>query len=325
MNFSNHIPRFTARLLPVLFLFLAVLHPFPAAAGKMVLHVYQDPPKARISLIPYRMLLIRMETILKKNGFEKGKAGDRFLLVPVVTVLSRDSSAGQPAKITLKLSMQLSVGDGIDGTLFSKTTLLLEGNGHNETEAYVDAYKKINPDNKELVTMFHSASDKIAAFYTKNCNVIIKGAQDIASKGQYETALLKLLLVPDTCKTCMESAMNAANAIYEIYIDKMAISRLEMAKKVWTKEQNYKNAEAAFFHLSFVDPDAAGYMDAKNYYDQIAAYLKSNGKETPPEISLKKPYEGDEKIVARQLAYKQMVDKYLHEAGIATNYNIQSW
>lgn len=325
MNIFHYISRHIVRLLPILFFFLALLRPLPSSAGKMVLHVYQEAPKEKISLIPYRMLLGRMEMLLKKNGFDKGKSGDRFLLAPVVTLVSRDSQPGSPAKITVKLSLKLSIGDGLDGTRFATVTLPLEGSGQNESVAYVAAYRTVVPDNKEVVALFNSAREKIAAFYTKNCGAIIKGAQEIAAKEQYEAALLKLLMVPDTCKECVMSAMEAATPVYQKYLNQMAVSHLNLAKKVWSKEQNFKNAEIAFRHLALIDPDAAGYADAIVYFDQISAYLKSNGKEATPDSALKKPYQGDEKTKARNLAYKQIVDHYLNDVGVTTIYNVGNW
>ena len=148
MNIYPHIPRFNARVLPVLFFFMTILHPLLSNAGGYVLHIYQEPSKDRATTIPMRMLQGRLDMIMMKNGIEKGKSGDRFILAPVMKLISRDTVSVNPVEVKVKLSVILSVGDGLEGTRFATTTIQLEGKGSNEAKAYVEALRLLTPDKK---------------------------------------------------------------------------------------------------------------------------------------------------------------------------------
>ena len=288
-----------------------------------MLHILQDRPAGKVSQIPNRMLMNRLEVVLNKNGFRKGKPGDRFVIVPVVTVTSRDSQPGTPSRITVKLSLRLSAGDGIEGSKFGSVSLPLEGSGNNEITAYVEAYRKLSPDNPEVVHLFNITREKIRAYYSKNCSALIRAANDSAANNNFESGLVQLLSIPDSCKECVSKAKTALADVYKKYIDYQSVHHLSMAKKAWSKDQNNKNAVTACRHLALIDPESSGYADAVSYYQQIADFVKSTGKDFSVEFHPMSPYKDDESLLARERVYQQVLAS--NKTGVTPSYNLKEW
>ncbi|MGB1137283.1 MAG: hypothetical protein ACPGZQ_08530, partial [Flavobacteriaceae bacterium] len=164
----------------------------------------------RIAIVPYvtdqvenfpeiakNNLRSKMAQILTKNGIA-GSAGfsSQFIMVPNVSVLSKDVVAGAPPKVAVNLEVAFFVGDGVNGVKYGSTAVYAKGVGSNETKAYVAALRNISSSNKELANLVETAKSRIVEYYNDNCDFILKEAESMAAQNDYDQALYTLSSVP---------------------------------------------------------------------------------------------------------------------------------
>ena len=305
-------------------LLIILLYGFSVNAGEYALHVYQTLPEGQKSTIPSQMMKARMQGMVGRYGFRQAAHGERFILTSFVKVLERDSQPGQPAVIRLKLEVLFCIGDGIEGKKISEAKMVVEGSGNVEVKAYIEAYKNIANGDSLLKKMFDTGKEGIKAYYTRQCGAIVKQAQDLAAKSQYEQGLMKLLQVPDDCTACSEKAMDAATPIYKKYVDANGMQMLTGAKKAWTSKQNAANAEKALKALAEISPDASCYKDAQQYFREINEFFTAAGKKAP-EYKMMEPGTDKDPERTRQQVYKRLVERMYKMENHSFRYATRGW
>lgn len=250
-------------------------------AGEYAVHLYQPSAPGRKSTIPDQLLKARLVSMIKRNGFRDAARGERFILTPLVQVMSRDTQPGTPISIRLRLAVTICIGDGVEGKKFSSVKLQVSGTGNNELKAFVEAYRQLDPADTTVKAMFQKARQGINAYYTKQCDSLLKQAGELSARSQHEQALLVLLRVPEGCEGCSRKAMDATLPVYKKYVDAEALQLLTAAKKTWVTDQGSAGAESALKSLSGISPQASCYGDAKTYFNEITAYFTGAGKQAP--------------------------------------------
>lgn len=250
-------------------------------AGEYAVHLYQPTAPGRKSTIPDQLLKARLVSMIKRNGFRDAARGERFILTPFVQVMAHDTQPGTPVNIRLQLAVTICIGDGVEGKKFSSVTLQVSGTGNNELKAFVEAYRQLDPADTTVKVMFQKARQGINAYYTKQCDALLKQAAAVSAKAQHEQALLLLLRVPDGCESCSRKAMEATLPVYKKYVDAEGLQLLTAAKKIWVAEQGTESAESALKSLTAISPQATCYADAKTYFGEITAYFTGAGKQAP--------------------------------------------
>ncbi len=212
----------------------------------------------------------KLNQIVTKNGLGTSSLNDRFILTANVSVITKDITPSAPPMHAYTLEVSLYVGDGIDGTLFSSTTLTLKGVGNNENKAYVAALRNLNPNDKRLQPFIDQGKTKIIEYFNSRCDFILKEAEMLQGKGDYEAAIAKLVSIPEVCKECYEKAMDAVAPIYQQQIDRECKINLANAQNAWNQSQSYEGASNAAAYLGMIDPNASCYNDALNLSNSIA-------------------------------------------------------
>lgn len=312
------------RSIQYLIIIIILLSGISVQAGDYALHVYQELPKGQKSSIPSRLMKSRMQGMVARHGFRQAAHGERFIITSFVNVIERDSQPGQPSVVRLKLEVVFCIGDGIDGNKIASAKVMTEGSGNVELKAYVEAYKAISAEDVQIRMMFETAKVAIKEYYSKQCGKIIKQAQELAVKTQYEQGLMKLIQIPDDCKDCAEKAMEAATPIYKKYVDAVGAQMLTGAKKAWSSKQDVANAEKALKSLAEISPDASCYKDAQQYHKEISEYFTAAGKKAPENRMMEAAPDGSpEKI--RQQALNRMKERMYKMENLSFRYNLKDW
>ena len=245
--------------------------------GRIILNSHISE-KLELSTEVKNTLLTKLDQISSSNGMGGSQINHRFIITANVTIGSKDIIAGPPQMLAQNLELSLFIGDAITNTIFSTISLSLKGVGTNENKAYIDAFKNINPKNKEVVAFLEEGKTKIINYYSTNCDFILKDAQALTKQEQYDEAIYKLSLVPDVCKECYFKCLDTLTAIYQKKIDADCKIKLNQAKSLWAAQQSPIGAEKVGDILSTINPMASCQGEIESFIKTIETKLKADEK-----------------------------------------------
>ena len=220
------------------------------------------------------LLKNKLSQIVTKSGMGGSAANERFIITANINVITKDVLPSAPPLTQFTLEVTFYIGDGIEGTKFTSTSVSLKGTGENETKAYIAALKNISPSNPEIQSFVEAGKTRIIEYYNSKCDFILKEAQSLASQNKYDESISKLISVPEVCKACYDKAMDAVAPIYKKQIDRECKQRLMEATTAWNAAQDLSSAENAGGILSQIEPGAACYKEALALSSKIAQRVK---------------------------------------------------
>jgi hypothetical protein len=242
--------------------------------GRIALHAYVPEQAENISPSVERILINKMSQIATRNGLGANSFNPRFIIVPNITVLSKDITSTAPPMVAMNIEVTFYVGDGVDGKLFSSASLELKGVGTNETKAYISAIKQIKPTNARLKRMIKEGKTKIIEYYNSHCDFILKKAQTLADAKQYDAAIYTLVTVPEVCKDCYMKSLDMVGPLYQKAIDYKCEILLSEAKNVWSAGLDVDAAKKAAQYLSEIDPNSKCFEAAKELTKEMKSRVK---------------------------------------------------
>jgi hypothetical protein len=292
----------------------------------------------RIAIVPYvtdqiedlpeiakNNLRSKMAQILTKQGIA-GSAGfsSQFIMVPNISVLSKDVVAGAPPKVALNLEVAFYIGDGINGVKYGSAAVMAKGVGSTETKAYVSALSSISSSNKDLAKLVNTAKERILEYYNDGCDFIIKEANNLAAQNKFEEALQALSSVPVVSKECFNKAQDRIGDVYQQMIDRDCDILLNQATNAWNAGQNYEAAVEATNLLNQIEPESACFSKVKSLAKSIRTGIKdTNNKEW---AMLNKQLESITEIEKNRLSTtKEIALAYANNQPKNVVYNVKGW
>ena len=245
--------------------------------GRIIINTYL-PDNIGIPAEAKNQLESKLSQIASNNGMGGSQINPRFIITAQVNIGTKDIIAGPPQMIAQNLDVVLFVGDALTNTIFSNTTIGLKGVGTNENKALIDAFKNINPKNKEIAQFLEEGKNKIINYYATNCDFIIKEAISMAKQEIYDDAIYKLSLVPDVCQECYYKCLDTLSAVYQQKINTDCKMKFNQAKTAWAAAQNPSGAEKAGDILNTINPMATCQPDINAFIKTIDAKLKADEK-----------------------------------------------
>ena len=245
--------------------------------GRIILNTYL-PANTNLPLEASQLLETKLTEIASINGIGGSQANPRFIITAKVNVETKDIIAGPPQLIAQKLAITLFVGDAINNTIFSSTTLKLRGAGTNENKAYINAFRNINSQSKELSECLDIAKNKIIAYYTAQCDLLSKEAHSLVGKQQFDEAIYKLSLIPEVCADCYTTSQATIKWVYQQKIDYEGAAKLTQAKTAWINNQNSEGARIASDLLNDINPQAACFNQISPLVKTIAQKIMADEK-----------------------------------------------
>jgi hypothetical protein len=245
--------------------------------GRIILNTYL-PDNMNIPTEAKNLLNNKLVQIVSNNGMGGSQANPRFIITANVNVGTKDIIPGPPQMIAQNLDVTLFIGDALTNTIFSNMTISVKGVGTNENKAFIEAFKTINPKNKNVVAFLEEGKTKIISYYSTNCDYIIKEAQTLVKQQKHGEAIYQLSLVPNVCQDCYFKCLDTLATIYQQKIDTECKVKLNEAKVAWAASQNPIGAEKAGDILSQVNPLATCQSEIHIFIQRIDAKLKADEK-----------------------------------------------
>jgi hypothetical protein len=126
----------------------------------------------------------------------------------------------------------------------------------------------------ELRKLVAESKQKIIDYYNQNGPMIIKRAQGLITKQDYEGAIAELAAIPQECSSYSQ-ASSLMVKVYQANINHDATQMLAEARALWSADPNPgESAEQALSILAQINPGASCYNQAQSLMKQIQARAK---------------------------------------------------
>ena len=245
--------------------------------GRIILNTYL-PENIALPAEAKNLLSTKLNQITSNNGMGGVQINPRFIITANVNIGTKDIIAGPPQMIAQNLDITLFIGDALTNTIFSNVTFSLKGVGTNENKAFIEAFKTLNPKNKELLSFLEEGKSKIINYYSSQCDFILKDAETLVKLGKFDEAIFNLSLVPEVSQNCYFTCLDRMASIYQQKIDTDCKVKFNEAKISWTASQNPAGAEKAGDILSTINPMATCQTEVSDFIKAIDAKLKADEK-----------------------------------------------
>ena len=237
---------------------------------RISLGVYIPEQGEEIPEIAKPILSDKIDRVITANSISGSKGNQRFIVVPVVSVLGKEITSTSPALTVISLQTSLYIGDGIEGVKFSTISFSSKGVGQNETKAYIDAIKKINVSNPQIKSFIEDGKKKIIEYYNSRCDFNLERANALSNQNQFDQAIFLLSSVPEITKDCFDKSMQAIVPIFQKAIDLQCSRSLASAKSIWSSGQNIDAANSVADELRNVNPNSACFSEIQKLTDEIS-------------------------------------------------------
>lgn len=219
-----------------------------------------------------QLLESKLRTAVTKNGMEGGVRFANFSLVARVMDGSKEVLKGKRPLVAQTFDIELFVGNNHTGEKFASTTITAGGSGVNEAKAFKAAMAKMDASNKDLQKFLADAKRKITLYYDNEADAIVKQAQSLALRNEFEEALCLLVSVP-TCSGGYAKVEQAMLDVWQQYVDYDCSVKIAKARAVWNAAQNAEAAALAGAYLASIDPSSACRGEALELADEIKARI----------------------------------------------------
>ncbi|MDD2549178.1 MAG: hypothetical protein PHD00_03685 [Bacteroidales bacterium] len=231
------------------------------------------PDEAGVPGGAQRNLQNRLMQVASLNGLGATENAAQFVMVPMVSIISKDITPTAPPKVSIRMDVTLYIVDMLTQNIYSQTSIEVRGIGNTEERAYTQALNGINPRHGQFRGFIEKGKEKIIEYYNSKCDVIISSAQALAGQKKYEEALHTLMSVPDVSRECYDKCMQISMDIYQEFADQQCNESLAAAKSAWAG----KELSGVEKHLAKITPDMGCYDEAQQLVATVTAAVEAEG------------------------------------------------
>lgn len=216
-----------------------------------------------------KLLENKVSQIITRNGLG-GSSNSRFVVAVNVVEVTKDITATAPPMHAYTLDVNFYIADGIEGTVFSSTSIQVKGVGATDDKAYIAALKNVKPADMGLKSMIETGKNKIVEYYNLKCDFILKEADVAMMRSQYDEAYVILGAVPNICKDCFSMAQDKMTEVYKKKLNEDASKIMNEAKSAWGQ----KDVETALNILATMPYGSSLEEDKEKLVGEITAYVE---------------------------------------------------
>ena len=291
--------------------------------GRIVLNTFVSP-QLKIPEEARKSLETKLSQIATLNGMGGSAANPRFIITAAVNVGTKDIVPGPPQLVAQNLEVTLFTGDAEADIRFSNLVLNVKGVGTNENKAFIDAFKNINPRNKDIAAFLEEGKNKIVSYYAAQCDIILKQADALAAQYKYDEALYKLMTIPETCQECYARSRDGASAIFNRKIESDCTEKVKQARLLWAAESNEAGAAKAVEVLTGIIPSEGCKAEIGKISAEISRKLQDDQRKKYEfdMLEMQKKYDTEQK---RLDAEKQIALEQAKNQPVQITYNHIVW
>ncbi len=218
-------------------LLLGLILPFMASfaqeineASRIAIKV-EIPQNIDLKTDASNILFNRLNQAVALNGL--GASSGKFLLVPRVSLLSKDVTTTIPQQFVVEIEVYLFIVDVTQKTILQQESIVLKGIAENENKALLKAVSSLQARNPRLKNLIVRGKDKIVAYYNTECDVLLKKAESLIARNMYYDAVIELESIPllNNNVSCFEKSLQMLEQIDQSI-------RLEAKEKMEQSEHN---------------------------------------------------------------------------------------
>lgn len=228
-------------------------------------HPIENMPNAASSLI-----INKLNQIVVNNGISGNSLGGKFIITANINILTKDITPTAPPMHAYTLEVTFYIGDGVEGNLFSQTSLSVKGVGETEAKAYISALKTINSKDVRFKELTEIGKKKIIQYYEAQCDFFITEAKNLENQNKFDLALTRLSSVPEVCANCYEKVSILIPSLYQKKIDFECNILLSEAQNAWAASPNIEGAKNTANYLSRIAPNSTCFQQAQILTNSIA-------------------------------------------------------
>ena len=157
------------------------------------------------------------------------------------------------------------IKNNITKNIYSSATIELTGIAKNETKAYISALKRLNYKRDEVKDFIQEGKDKIVEYYNSKCDFILKDAESLSARKEFDEAIYTVMSIPDLCKDCYMKGQDVAVDIFKQKMENECMQNIADARAAKAKD----DYDLAASYLSGILPDVSCYADAQALLKEI--------------------------------------------------------
>lgn len=241
----------------------------------MPISIQLDEDFTNIPTAANTVLYQTLSRMITEKGFTTESPTTPFVLTAHCDVLDKSNLPGPPVQTVYNLGITFYMADTYTQKKFANAYITLDGVGTGEVKSYINAFRHISANNKEILNLINTGKKKMMEYYNTQYPNIIKEAQRLVSLQNYEEALAMVLSIP-ICSNGGEEATKYGLQLYTKYLDRMNLFLLNRARALWAAGQDQETAYQVCAMLAQIDPDAACYAEAKALMKEVKAQVRSD-------------------------------------------------
>ena len=241
----------------------------------MPISIQLDEDFTNIPTAANTVLYQTLSRMITEKGFTTESPTTPFVLTAHCDVLDKSNLPGPPVQTVYNLGITFYMADTYTQKKFANAYITLDGVGTGEVKSYINAFRHISANNKEILNLINTGKKKMMEYYNTQYPNIIKEAQRLVSLQNYEEALTMVLSIP-ICSNGGEEATKYGLQLYTKYLDRMNLFLLNRARALWAAGQDQETAYQVCAMLAQIDPDAACYAEAKALMKVVKAQVRSD-------------------------------------------------
>lgn len=241
----------------------------------MPISIVLDENFSNVPAAANTMLYQSLLRIVTQNGLSTDAPNSPFVLTAHCDVLDKSNLPGPPVQTTYNLGITLYMVDITRQTKFATAYFELNGVGQGEVKSYINAFKRLQPQNGKITQLIETGKSKMIEYYNTQYHAIIKEARRLEQLKQYEAALAQVLSIP-VCTRGGDEATKYAMQLYTKQLNRFNTYLLNQAKTIWAVGQNQQNALKACELLAQIDPESAAYSEAAKLMAEIKKQIRAD-------------------------------------------------
>lgn len=213
------------------------------------------------------------QIINNSNEATVGYTND-IVIYPIVSIDETNVVEGGLQNITVTtIEFSLFIKQVSTNLVYNSISKKIKGSGNNKSQAITNAFSKIKPSEEFYRQFILTSKSKILKYYTDNCKTIIKSADNLSAKQEYEQSISLLQSIPSASSDCYDQAQKKSIEVYKKYQSVLCSKNITNAKAAIA----INDYNAALEALYIIDPSSTCYLEVQKLISQISS--KVNKKE----------------------------------------------